>query len=287
MFIPWIYAARPKTLIASISPIICSLIIIPDTEVINLGILAFIFISALSIQIGTNYVNDLYDYLKGADNECRLGPKRMVSEGIISIDQMKRGIKFVFFIAVISGIPLVYYGGWPILFIGISGLCLAYFYTAGPSPIAYSFTGDFFVLLYFGVFAVSGSYYLLTGEIDLLSVLMGLSIGSLNVILLLVNNIRDYHTDKENNKNTIVVTMGLFFGKAEIIFMFIVGYLSIFIIAYNFSSINLFYIYLCSVPLFLNILYDIIYKSGKLLNKTLPKISLFMIIHCILIYIGF
>ena len=81
--------------------------------------------------------------------------------------------------------------------------------------------------------------------------------------------------------------MGLFFGKAEIIFMFIVGYLSIFIIAYNFSSINLFYIYLCSVPLFLNILYDIIYKSGKLLNKTLPKISLFMIIHCILIYIGF
>ena len=288
MFIsPWISAARPKTLIASISPIICSVIIVPDSEAINLVILAFIFISALFIQIGTNYVNDLHDYLKGADNENRLGPQRMISAGMIPLDRMQKGIKLIFCIAVFTGAPLVYYGGWPILFIGISGLCLAYFYTAGPAPIAYSFTGDFFVLLYFGIFAVSGSYYLLTGRIDLVAVLMGLSIVSLNVILLLINNIRDYDNDKENKKNTIVVSMGLFFSKAETLFMFIVAYISIFIIAYNLSSMSLFYIYLCSIPLFLNILYDVIYKSGKFLNKTLAKVSLFMIVHCILVYIGF
>ena len=76
---PWIYAARPKTLIASIAPIICAIIIIPDIANINIWILFFVFLSALCIQIGTNFINDLHDHLKGTDNENRLGPKRMVS----------------------------------------------------------------------------------------------------------------------------------------------------------------------------------------------------------------
>ena len=197
---PWIYAARPKTLIASIAPIICSIIILPDIAIINMWILFFVFLSALCIQIGTNFINDLHDYLKGTDNENRLGPERMVSSGMITINQMQKGIKFVFFIAFLAGVPLVYYGGWPILFIGVSGLCLAYLYTAGPIPIAYTASGEVFVLLYFGILAVSGSYYLQTGVFDLLSILLGISIGSLNVVLLLINNIRDYDNDKKSKK---------------------------------------------------------------------------------------
>ena len=284
---PWIYAARPKTLIASIAPIICSIIIIPDIANINIWILFFVFLSALSIQIGTNFINDLHDHLKGTDNEHRLGPKRMVSSGMIAVDQMQRGIKLIFFIAFLAGAPLVYYGGWPILLIGISGLSLAYLYTAGPIPIAYTPSGEVFVLLYFGVLAVSGSYYLQTGVFDLISILLGISIGSLNVILLLINNIRDYDNDKKSNKKTMVVTMGLFFGKAEVLLMLFITYISIFIIAYKFSSLFLFYIYLISLPLSLNILYDVIIKKGITLNKTLAKASLLMIVHCILIYIGF
>ena len=284
---PWIYAARPKTLIASIAPIICSIIIIPDITIINMWILFFVFISALCIQIGTNFINDLHDHLKGTDNENRLGPERMVSSGMITINQMQKGIKFVFFIAFLAGVPLVYYGGWPILFIGVSGLCLAYLYTAGPIPIAYTASGEIFVLLYFGILAVSGSYYLQTGSFDLLSILLGISIGSLNVILLLINNIRDYDNDKKSNKKTMVVVMGLFFGKAEVLILLFITYISIFIIAYKFSSLFLFYIYLISLPLSLNIFYDIIIKKGITLNKTLAKVSLLMIIHCVLIYIGF
>ena len=284
---PWIYAARPKTLIASIAPIICSIIIIPDIIIINMWILFFVFLSALCIQIGTNFINDLHDYLKGTDNENRLGPERMVSSGMIAVDQMQNGIKFIFFIAFLAGIPLVYYGGWPILLIGVSGLCLAYLYTAGPIPIAYTASGEVFVLLYFGVLAVSGSYYLQTGVFDLLSILLGISIGSLNVVLLLINNIRDYDNDKKSNKKTMVVVMGLFFGKAEVLLMLFIAYVSIFIIAYKFSSLFLFYIYLISLPLSLNILYDVIIKKGITLNKTLAKTSLLMILHCVLIYIGF
>ena len=283
----WIHAARPKTLIASIAPIICSIIIIPTTIDINIGILFLIFISALFIQIGTNFINDLHDYLKGTDNQDRLGPKRMIASGMINIADIQKAIKIVFIIASLSGLPLVYYGGWPIFLIGVSGLCFAYLYTAGPLPIAYTVTGEIFVVLYFGIFAVSGSYYLQTGFFDYLSLLMGLSIGCLNVILLLINNIRDYDNDKKSHKKTMVVTMGLLFGKIELLLMFIITYISIFIIAYNFSSISLFYIYLISIPLSLNIYYDIIVKTGFILNKTLAKVSFLMIFHCILIYIGF
>jgi len=181
----------------------------------------------------------------------------------------------------------VYYGGFPILMIGISGLFCAYLYTAGPIPIAYTATGEIFVLLYFGVFAVSGSYYLQTGNFNLLSILTGLSIGSLNVILLLINNIRDYDNDKNCNKKTMVVLMGVFFGRIEVLIMFLISYISIFIIAYKFSTLFLFYIYLLSIPLSLNILHDVIFKTGQALNKTIAKVALLMIAHCFLIFIGF
>ena len=92
---PWIYAARPKTLIAVIAPIFLSVIILPDNIEINYLLLFLIFISALAIQIGTNYVNDLHDYLKGTDNQDRIGPMRMLSSESFQ-KKMRLGIKIVF-----------------------------------------------------------------------------------------------------------------------------------------------------------------------------------------------
>ena len=284
---PWIYAARPKTLIAVIAPIFLSVIILPDNIEINYLLLFLIFISALAIQIGTNYVNDLHDYLKGTDNQDRIGPMRMLSSGIISEKKMRLGIKIVFLIAVITGFPLVLHGGFPILIVGISSLFLAYMYTAGPVPIAYTPSGEFFVFLYFGIIAVCGSFYILTNSISLLPFLVGMGIGSLNVLLLLINNIRDYENDKNNKKNTMIVKMGLLFGKIESFVTLLVAYGSVFLISYYYSTFKLFILYLLSIPLTLSILYDIFKKSGKELNLTLPKISILMILHCFLFYFGF
>ena len=286
-FMPWIYAARPKTLIAVIAPIFLSVIILPDNIEINYLLLFLIFISALAIQIGTNYVNDLHDYLKGTDNQDRIGPMRMLSSGIISEKKMRLGIKIVFLIAVITGFPLVLHGGFLILIVGISSLFLAYMYTAGPVPIAYTPSGEFFVFLYFGIIAVCGSFYILTNSISLLPFLVGMGIGSLNVLLLLINNIRDYENDKNNKKNTMIVKMGLFFGKIESFVTLLVAYGSVFLISYYYSTFKLFILYLLSIPLTLSILYDIFKKSGKELNLTLPKISILMILHCFLFYFGF
>ena len=105
-------------------------------------------ISAIIIQIITNYVNDLFDFLNGADKN-RLGPKRMLQSGLLSETEIKNAVKFLLIMGVFSGLPLVIHGGWAILLIGLSSFLFAYLYTAGPIPLAYNGLGDLFVFIYF------------------------------------------------------------------------------------------------------------------------------------------
>ena len=100
--LPWIQAARIKTLAASAVPVISSIIILPQSTPPNILLLCLTLIAALIIQIVTNYINDLYDFLKGADHD-RVGPKRMLQSGKISETQMKRAI----IILVITGIIIL------------------------------------------------------------------------------------------------------------------------------------------------------------------------------------
>ena len=161
----WILAARPQTLIASIAPVIISTIFSYKYFNFNLIIFFFIIISALLIQIMTNFINDLYDFRKGADAINRLGPKRMIQCGNISQEEMKLGILLTLILSVFSGLYLVLIGGWPILIIGLSGFLFAYLYTATSFSIAYNGLGEIFVFLYFGIIASLGTFYLYNLEL--------------------------------------------------------------------------------------------------------------------------
>ena len=286
-FSSWIYAARPKTLVASFLPIIASVIILPESIEINFFIFICTLLSALFIQIGTNYINDLYDFLKGTDNEFRVGPKRMLQSGLISPKSMKTGIVISFLIALLCGIPLAIEGGWIIVGIGLSAFLFGYLYTAGSFSLAYNGLADFFVLFYFGIVAVCGSYYLQTGEFSQIALLLGLSMGSVNLVLLIVNNIRDYDNDNRADKKTLVVKFGLNFGRVEAFLMFALSYICVYYIAVYSANMLIFFISFLSIPLGLIILYDLFYKKGIDLNRTLQKVSLYLILHTILLAIGF
>ncbi len=283
---PWIYASRPKTLVASIIPIVSSAIIIPDLKIFKPSIFLLTIISAMIIQIITNYVNDLFDFLNGADKN-RSGPKRMLQSGLLSETEIKNAIKILLIMGILSGFPLVIHGGWAILLIGLSSFLFAYLYTAGPIPLAYNGLGDLFVFIYFGLIAVMGSYYLQTGFIDQNSVWLGISIGAKNVILLCINNIRDYTEDKKNNKKTLIVYLGQNFGRVQILFLFILSYISLFNLSIGLGQHLIFYLILIGVPISINILYDSIYKKETVLNKTLAKVSALLVIETCLLIIGF
>ena len=281
----WINAARPKTLAASIVPIISAMLILPNQDLFKSHIFILTITAAIIIQIITNYINDLYDFLSGADKE-RIGPQRMLESGLLSQEEMTIAIKVLFILGIMCGLPLVLHGGWPILIIGLSAFLFAYLYTAGPFPLAYHGLGDIFVFIYFGLISVMGSYYLQTGFIDKNVMWLGISIGAKNVILLAINNIRDYTGDKKYNKNTLVVILGRSFGKLQVLFMIILSYISLFYLSIGLDSKVIFYISMISLPLSLNILSDIYSKEGEALNKTLGKVVMLLCLNTFLLTIG-
>lgn len=164
--------------------------------------------AALMIQAGTNLYNDAVDFERGTDTPARSGPRRATAEGWFSSVEVKRAAHISFALAFLSGIPLAWIGGWPIVVIGLLSLVAGYAYTGGPSPIAYSSTGELFVFIFFGLIAVMGSYYLQAGTLSVNTLPVSVAIGLLAAAVLLVNNYRDLDTDILANKLTLAYALG-------------------------------------------------------------------------------
>jgi 1,4-dihydroxy-2-naphthoate octaprenyltransferase len=212
---PWILAARPRTLGAAIVPVVAGCALAFSAGGFDPLASALALTCAILIQIATNYFNDAIDHAKGADTAERLGPVRATSAGLLSARAMMIGGAVCLILAAILAIPLVLHGGWPILALGIVSLVLTYAYTGGPFPLAYLGLGESFVVLFFGIFAVAGTFFLNTLEFSWGAVLAGLQIGLHSSVLLAVNNLRDIESDRAANKRTLAARFGLTFARRE------------------------------------------------------------------------
>ncbi len=212
---PWIMASRPKTLPAAIAPVLIGLALAYADGAFSPTIAGATLMAALCLQIGTNYANDYFDFLHGADTEDRQGPTRITQAGLVTLSQMRWGTAIVFLVAALFGAILVFHGGWPILVIGLLSIAAGVFYTAGPFPLGYLGLGDLLVLLFFGFAAVGGTYYLQTGQVTTQALLAGVAPGLLSTAILAVNNLRDIDTDRQTGKRTLAVRFGARFAKVE------------------------------------------------------------------------
>lgn len=214
----WCAAARPRTLVASVAPVsigIClaardagEVLFLPACLCLAFGVFC---------QIGSNFANDYYDYLKGADADRRLGPARAVSSGVVSPPAMRRATYGALVFAFCIGLALMMAcgAGWPFFLIGVACVACAVGYTAGPRPLAYVGLGDLCVVLFFGLVATGGTHYALVlaaGGEWIPSPWAGLSVGLMANNLLLVNNHRDAEEDAACGKRTTVVRFGREFG---------------------------------------------------------------------------
>jgi 1,4-dihydroxy-2-naphthoate octaprenyltransferase len=211
----WIEAARPKTLWASLAPVIIGTAMAYSDGKWDPLIAILTMLSAMMIQVGTNYANDYYDYFKGADTKERIGPVRATVSGLVKPQTMKIAFFLAFGLSVLFGLYLIDRGGWPILIIGSLSILFGILYTGGPFPLGYKGLGEIFVLVFFGPVAVGGAYYLQTLEINLAVILAGLSPGLISTALLTVNNLRDIHTDEKAGKRTLAVRFGPIFARIE------------------------------------------------------------------------
>lgn len=174
-------------------------------------------LSAMLIQIGTNLVNDAMDFVKGADTEKRIGPRRITAAGVLSARTTLLLATAVFLGAMIAGLPLVMKGGTVIVLIGLVSILMGYAYTAGPFPLAYVGLGDLFVILFFGLVAVGGMYYLHSLQFHFDTLWLGLQIGFHATVLIAINNFRDCRTDGAVGKKTLAVRFGESFARKEIV----------------------------------------------------------------------
>ena len=205
----WFLACRPKTLPVSLSPVLLGTAIAwhDGGQLLWLPLLAAALGAAL-IQIGTNLFNDVGDFLRGTDTPERLGPKRATAEGWLTPNGVRTGAWLCFSLAFLCGIYLVWHGGWPIVAIGLASLAAGWSYTGGPKPIAYGPLGELFVILFFGLVAVSGSYYLQTLALTPTVLLAGLLLGLHAAAVITVNNYRDQAGDARAGKRTLAVRLG-------------------------------------------------------------------------------
>lgn len=211
-----VLATRPKTLIAAVAPICVGTALATHRTELSAIWSGLALLSALCIQIGTNFFNDAIDFKKGADTAERIGPRRATQSGWLTSRQVHwAGVTF-FFLALLLALPLVHRGGWPIVAIGVASLICGYAYTGGPMPLAYFGLGDLFVLIFFGEVAVGGVYYLQTQTWNAAAAVAGLQVGSLATVLIAINNLRDRATDIKVRKRTLAVIGGERFSRIEI-----------------------------------------------------------------------
>ncbi len=204
----WILASRPATLTAAIAPVLVGSALALHRGPLNPAALITTLLGACLLQIASNFANDVFDHEKGADTSERLGPTRAVQAGLLTAAQVKRGLYLVVGLALLVGAYLTHLAGWPIVVIGLSGIVAAIAYTGGPYPLGYHGWGDLFVFLFFGIIAVTGTHFVHTGEVSMLSVLCAVPVGALSTNILVVNNVRDRHTDALARKRTLAVRLG-------------------------------------------------------------------------------
>ena len=241
---PWVLASRPKTLFATLAPIIIALSLSYQiTSKINWLIASMTLLAAILLQIGSNYANDAYDFIKGADNNAfRVGPKRMSQSGTLKPDSILNMMYFIFIISVFIGYYLASIGGWPIVIIGLISILFAIIYTGGPYPLGYNGLGDITVFIFFGLIATFGTVYLQNHNSIFLSeyfyeiLILATASGALNTAILVVNNIRDYKSDKLSNKKTLVVRLGQKFACYEYMFLLILNYTCYILISFLWSD---------------------------------------------------
>jgi 1,4-dihydroxy-2-naphthoate polyprenyltransferase len=204
----WLVAARPRTLPAAIAPVLVGTALAGEQDEFHALRFVAALIGSVFIQIGTNLSNDYSDARRGADTDDRLGPVRVTAGGLIPPRRVLVGTYVAFGVAVAAGAYLAAVAGWELLAVGAASILAGVLYTGGPRPYGYEGLGEVFVFLFFGVVAVTGSYFVQTEELAWEAFALSLPVGLLSAAILVVNNIRDIETDRRAGKRTLAVRLG-------------------------------------------------------------------------------
>ena len=286
----WIYAARMRILPASAIPTMAGIMLAAVDGAFNPYMAAITVLSAMMLQTTSNYLNDLYDFKKGADLK-RIGPPRAVASGMISEKAMTIMSWIMFTLTFFIGLILVQYAGWPILIIGIASLWAAFAYTGGPYPLAYHGLGEATAFVFYGLIPVWGAYFIQIPELIFKPqvIVTGIIMGSFAAKILLVNNIRDIETDPLAGKITLAVKLGEKASRMLYALLMIVSYVSLFFLA-RMQDNGIYLLPILLLPFAVYLTRGVLIVKKELLNpyvfRTAIHLFVFGILLCIAMFAG-
>ncbi|MFC7019077.1 MULTISPECIES: 1,4-dihydroxy-2-naphthoate polyprenyltransferase [Haloarcula] len=295
----WVMAARPQTLPAGAAPVVVGVGVAVHAGVFALGPALAALVGALLIQVGTNFANDYYDAVKGADTDEREGFTRVTAGGLIEPAEVRRAMAATYGLAVVVGVYLVAVGGLPIVVVGLSGIAAGILYTGGPLPYGYRGLGDLFVFVYFGLVAVTGTYYVQAvanmpavgvfpttipaGSITATAVTASLPAAALSTAILVVNNIRDRETDRAAGKKTLAVYLGYTWSRVEFLALVGMAYVVPVVFALDAAFGPWALAPLLSLPLAGSVSRTVLTETeGAALNPALERVGQTLFVHSLL-----
>ena len=289
----WLQAARLRTLPLSLSGIIVGNGLAYGNDRFSLVILVLSLATTIAFQVLSNFANDYGDGVKGTDNESRIGPARVLQQGLLTRAQLKKGIQICAVVSLVFAFALIYVAfgtsdlQYSLIFVllGIASVVAAIKYTVGTNAYGYKALGDLFVFLFFGGVSVLGSYFLQVHEFQIELILPATSLGLLSVGVLNLNNMRDLHTDKEVNKITMAVLLGASLSKAYHTFLLIGAVLTA--VFYVKMDIQPAYLFMIAVlPMMIHLRRVLGYTDPKEFDPELKHLALCTFLFAILFAIG-
>jgi 1,4-dihydroxy-2-naphthoate polyprenyltransferase len=276
---PWILAGRPRTLFASVAPVVVGVALALQAGAFRLLPALAATVVSVAIQIGANFANDLGDYRRGADTAERVGPTRVTSAGLLTPRQVAAGMWAAFGVAAAAGLTLVFIGGWPVLVAGVASIVAALAYTAGPLPLGYYGLGDLAVFIFFGLVGTIGTYYVQALEVTPLAAASAVPVGALITAILVVNNLRDADTDRAAGKRTLAVLLGRRGARIEYLALMLIAYVTPVVLLLFFDQRAWILFPLLTLPLAFRLTQAVFTTLGPALNRTLAGTSQLALIY--------
>jgi 1,4-dihydroxy-2-naphthoate octaprenyltransferase len=281
----WVMAARLRTLPAAVAPVLVGTSLAGTEDRFRVGAFIAALLGAIFIQVGTNLSNDYSDARRGADTEDRLGPVRVTAGGLVPPRQVLMATYITFGLAVLCGAYLVYVAGPVLLAIGAASILAGVLYTGGPRPYGYEGLGEVFVFLFFGIVAVTGSYFVQQEKLEWEAFALAVPVGLLAAAILVVNNVRDIDTDRRAGKRTLAVRLGRQRTRTLFSAMLLVADVALIPVAFALSAWVL--LPVLTIPLAARLARTVrAHVDGPTLNAALARTGMLQLAFCVLLSVG-
>jgi 1,4-dihydroxy-2-naphthoate polyprenyltransferase len=280
-------AARPRTLPAAVAPVL-----VGTSLAIRYGTfhpIAFIaaLLGAMLIQIGTNLSNDYSDARRGADSDERIGPVRVTAGGLVPPRQVLIATYLTFAAAVLCGAYLIAVAGWALLAVGAASILAGVLYTGGPRPYGYEGLGEVFVFLFFGLVAVTGSYFVQRRGLPWQAFVLAVPVGLLIAAILVVNNARDIDTDRRAGKRTLAVRLGRERTRVLFVAMIAVAFVTSWVPWFAGALSPWLFVTAAAAPLAIGVIQTVrTHADGPSLNEALARTAKLALVFCLLLCAG-